>query len=269
MATIAEIERERVNGRKYVTYDLKALHPDIPDSIDPNNEWFKYWTNSINGGASRKNIFDQNMVNHDLYRCDPGKISFKTIEKVLRDKNLADEKTISYFRKLTTINDKSDKTCKLMIYAGGRINWEPLLNDIGSARSKSDVSKILQTLTAQVRSAAIQGTFSMVYQTAHTMGKNPAIMTGDDKVNEANILKAFNKTMHGDKKQDKRSPLSQPLDIPVDPSVEYSDLNAVLNVIAAVKDKKGLDPKQVYKELIDPIETKFNTIKSASKSRTK
>ncbi len=248
MATITDIERERVNGRKYVTYNLKALHPDIPDNIDPNYEWFKYWTNSINGGASRKDIFDQNMINHDINKCDPDKISFITIEKILREKSLANEESINYFKRLTTINDKDDRTCRLMIYAGGRINWEPLLNDIKSTRTKLGVSKILHTLTSQVRAAAIQGIISMIFNTAHSIGKDPENITNNDRQNEQLILNIYNKYLKGGQN-------NKPLNIPTDPSINFPEISNLLTIIKPIFTKKGLTNDEIYNELIYPCET--------------
>lgn len=272
MASVDAIEKERVNGRKYVTYDLKAMHPDIPDDMEPEYAWFKYWVNGIEGGASRREVYEKNLLDHDYFRCDPGKLNFRVAEKILRDKLIPPgtsakdaknaETIIGYFKKLTTINAKDDKTCKLMIYAGARINWEPLLNDIGSARTPTEVSKVLQTLTAEVRASAMKGAFSYMYNAANHMGKDPSKVTKEDEINEANLLKVYNKVIHGDKN-------SKPIDISADPSAPFNDVDAILKVVESVKEKKGLTPQQIYKELILPVETNFNKIKSISKGKNK
>lgn len=270
MPNYAEIERERVNGNKYVSYNFDKMHPKMPDGFSPEYNWCKYWIDGINGGPSRYDIYSENLNNHDYYNCDPGKLNFRVAENVLRQKLIKPgmspkdvknaETIIGYFKSLTTINDKSNQNCKLMIYAGASINWSSLLNDIGAAKTPTDISRVLQSLTAEVNAAALNGAFSKIFHAANKHGKNSSTPDGADKSIEDKIIKLYNKTMNGDKG-------SPAIEIPKDPSAPFKTPETILKVLEGVKDKTNLSPNEVYKQIVEPCEKTINKIKSTSKSR--
>lgn len=268
MPKYTDIEKERVYGRKYVTYDLKVMHPDIPDEMEPEYAWFKYWVNGLDGGASRRELYEKNLADHNYNNTNPAQLNFRTAERILQNKLIPAKASakhiknaeiiIDYFRKLTTVNDENDKTCKLMIYANGKINWEPLLTDINNAKTEKDITQILYTLTAEVRASALKGAFSFVYNAAKHMGKDPSKVIEEDKTHEAYILKVYNKVFYGDKDK-------TPIDISADPSKPFETINTIINTTNMVKDRTNLTPTQIYNELIAPIEVKLKSTKQMKK----
>ncbi|MBR2467787.1 MAG: hypothetical protein IKB42_01945 [Clostridia bacterium] len=57
MAIYSDIERERENGVHFIKYDLKEMHPDIPDEFSTDFVWCKYWVDGVNGGASKRDVY--------------------------------------------------------------------------------------------------------------------------------------------------------------------------------------------------------------------
>lgn len=255
MPKYAVIENERKNGNKYVSYDYNKIHPDMPDEFNPEYNWCKYWIVGINGGPSRFDVYSKNLASHDYYKCEKGKLNFKAAEDIIRQKTrqlkLNTETIVGYFKSLTTINDKSNPNCKLMLYAGAKINWESVINDISSAHTANDMSRVLQSLTAEVNAAALNGAFSKLFDVANERGKNAKTPNSADKNIEDKITRLYNKTMHGDYN-------SPAIEIPTDPSTIFATPGKISEELDKLKNKSNLSPNEVVKEIIDPCEKIIN-----------
>lgn len=157
--TYAEIEQNRKqNG--YVIYDFfENPDPGIPDAYDIDGVWCKYFVNAPQGGADRFNTIKNRLYEYNFFN---GVSRFKEIEELLKDY----PSKLNHFRRLCTINIKGDETCRLMLFAGARINYDKLIPDVieGIRQMKmgkdQKLSEVLHDLNGQVNAAALNGAFT-------------------------------------------------------------------------------------------------------------
>lgn len=263
MATYAEIERERVNNKKYVTYTYNKMHPQITDDFFIDANWCKYWIGALAPNCkSRLEIYNENIVKHDYY-AEKNDVSFLEIERILKQNGMSPE-IIEYFKRLTTINVKGDKTCQLMVFAGATIDFDLLIEDVNKAGGNyNEISKILHTLTKQVNIAALNGAISKLYDVTNTVGKNANTPDQADAYIEAQIAKLYKRITIGDKN-------NKPYNIPENPN-EIFNLPLQLNELILEYSKKfsGLSQSGVINNVLKPIETTINKSIAINQARGK
>ncbi|MBR2467786.1 MAG: hypothetical protein IKB42_01940 [Clostridia bacterium] len=204
---------------------------------------------------------EKNVANHDKYRYDGNSVVHK-VEAALRNlplmKNYPNaEKTISQFTDAISMNNKV-----INMHAGNAsVDDVELIKACKNCKTPSDLSKVLRSLTAQVNAARLNSALSQVYDIANRIGKN-TIPNDVDKSIENAITNIYNRCMNGDPKRKLK-----PIEIPSNPNEPFAAPDLIFKLCEKVKDKKGLTPQQVYKELVAPCETTVNKVIEAQKNK--
>ncbi len=155
MATYADIEIKRFAGKtKYVNYPFDKVDPSYPNKFDIDNVDCCY----IEPGSIRHKMLMEAKNKHNMFVDD--KQNFTRLEQALKNRQCP-ENLIDAFKRLTTINHSVDKkTCALMIYAGGSIDFDVLIRDVND--TKNPLDKIVRDLAEQVNCGALNGMYASI-----------------------------------------------------------------------------------------------------------
>ncbi len=259
MATYADIERLRTTKRHYVKYDYDKIDPAFTDMYDHTSNRCRYCVKSPTTGVTKNDVIRANMKQHDLYNADSKKLSFKDVEDALLNTMLdkVDDEylnsVLSYFKNLTTYNDNKDVTCRCMLMACASIDFEALIADINNANgNKTEISRILQSLTLEANTVAVNGLFSKLFSVVCSSSKANGNFKDVDPELEKLINKMYEKTMF--KGKDNNHPLS----IPQDPSKVFNVLTSLYTQVKSVENMKGLSSEDVKKQIIKPFDSIIN-----------
>lgn len=278
MATYADIERLRTTKRHYVKYDYDKIDPIFGDKYDPTSKACRYAVTNPKNGASKLDIIKSNIPQHDLHNADKSKPSFYQIEdailEAIVDKKLSDaeykqiENFTAYIKSLTTINNPNDPSCRAVLLACASIDFNTLTKDVKAAvGNPQEMSRVLQSLTAEVNAVAINGIFSSLFTLVSSVGEKSAEYTYVDPLIEKQITNIYERTMFGDKK-------NAPIQIPTDPAKAFNLLNSLDNKMKQLKKEYGnsnikMSDNEIVKNIIDPFRITLEKGKSAQNNTQK
>lgn len=248
MATYAEIEKERLTKKKYVIYDFfDPRDPEIPDEFNIKGLWCKYLVDSpIKGGLDRYETIKKRMQEYDLYSGN-GNPQFKNIESQLKRLNY---QATDYFKRLCTLNIRNDESCRLMLIAGARIDYDTLSKDIEQTKGNPiEISKILHTLTGQVHAAALNGSFTKFFSTIYAAQQNK-LNSKEYMEIDGVIMDFYLKTINGG------SNIKKPIEIPTEPNIIFATPNLLYENMKEAPKNGPIDITQVIKNQIKDITTK-------------
>lgn len=259
MATYADIEKLRTTQRHYVKYDYDKIDPAFTDRYDHTSRRSRYWIKGAETGVEKYDVIKANMQQHDLYKFDPKQMSYASIEDAILDTMMdkVDDdylnSVLGYFKNLTTYNDPKDVTCRCALMACASIDFATLVKDIKAANgNKTEMSKILQSLTLEVNATALNGLFSTLFSTVCASSKANGNTREIDPELEKLMTKMYEKTMFNGKEN------HQPLVIPQDPSKMFNMLTSLYTQLKSVQSLKGLSSEDVKKQIIKPFDSILN-----------
>ena len=245
MSTYARIEQRRAE-RQYVYYEFFRMSPEFDNAWRPTAAWCKYWI-TANNGVSRRQIFDEALIARDQYRSN----NWQNIEMALNRIPGISKTTINHFKKLVSVNVRDDINCKLALYAGANIYDAALLEDISKCRSEADLSPILQRLSGQVYSAALNGAFAKLYTVVNLAIVNPPVdYTCVNKDIEDRITSYYNALMFGGKN-------SGCVDIPENPN-GFTLPSEIYKVALEIEKQRDLPPHEIIKILDTSLKKTIN-----------
>lgn len=231
MATYAQIEAGRTGANKFVEFDYNQILDGIPDEYNPNEVWCRYMVDSPTGDPNRssREIIRRKLKEYDLYG-ETQHQQYRVLQQVLVEKGCGH--MIQYFNKFCSINVRGDETCRLMILAGGKINFDKLIDAVRripkNAKTTAEVTNILHTLTGQVNAAALNGVFTKWFCVSLNHGGNTV---------ENEITQFYNQTIRGGANP------PTPINIPTDPTVPFLAIHRMLPALNEADDDKRTDVK--------------------------
>lgn len=238
MSTYLAAEQGRMHNQ-YLYYSFFKMGSELPNTWNNEYPWCKYWI-TANNGVSRRQLFNEAIKDHDMYQSD----NFARLEAALKKIPGMTPQTIEHFKALTTINSRDDINCKLALYGGAHIHFDQLITDVSSCKDTAAVSKVLEKLSAQVYTAALNGAFSKLYNVVNTMNVNRANDPMDvDKKVESAVTNFYNSLVFGTKRQ-------KPLEFPDGP-YGFALPQQIYNLALKYENAKDWSSTEIINKLIN------------------